>query len=326
VKRLLYLALFIFGVYLGLPGNTALPYQVQGRANAQSDPLLRIDVYHVATGQVIHLELEEYIKGVVASEMPATFSSESLKAQAVVARTNAVRKMRVLGGTPSLPEKGADVSSDYRVDQAWNPTETLRQLWGPVSFWLNWPKIEKAVEETRGVILMYNGSPCEAVFHSTCGGHTEAARDVWVGDVPYLQSVECSFCAHSPYYKPQTVTIPLSQVSASLSDLGVSVPASKITSSTIGVSQVSPTGRIKQVTVNGQTIRGLEFRMSLNLRSTLLSWTVRGQNAIFQVKGYGHGVGMCQYGADGMARQGRTFREILAHYYPGTQLAGIFEE
>jgi len=326
VKRLLYLLLFVFGVYLGLPSTPTTPYQIQVRASQLADPLLRIDVYYAETGEVLRLDLEEYIKGVVASEMPANFSPEALKAQAVVARTIAVRKMKVLGGTPSLPEKGADVSSDYRVDQAWTPTEVLRKRWGAVAFWLNWPKIEKAVEETRGIILMYGGVPCEAVFHSTCAGHTEAASDVWVGNVPYLQGVECPYCAHSPYAKPETVTIPLSKVSASLGSLGVSVPASKITSDTIAVSQVSPTGRIKQVVVNGETIRGLEFRMALGLRSTNLSWSIKGQNAVFQVKGYGHGVGMCQYGADGMARQGRTFKEILAYYYRGTTTAGIFEE
>ena len=323
--RLFCVALFVFGIYLGVPRSESpsygSPLQTTRRAG---DPVLTIWVYYVPEGKVRSMDLEEYVKGVVASEMPATFSLEALKAQAVVARTNAVRKMRILGGTPSRPD--ADVTSDYRVDQAWNPTEVLRDKWGPLSFWLNWPKIERACEATRGIILMYGGAPCEAVFHSTCAGHTEAAKDVWGRDVPYLQSVSCSFCQSSPYYKTQTVTIPLSQVSAALSQLGVSVPASAITGSTIGVSQVSATGRIKQVIVNGQAIRGLEFRTALDLKSTLVSWTVKGSNMIFQVRGYGHGVGMCQYGADGMARQGRTFQEILAYYYPGTRLAGIFDE
>jgi len=149
---------------------------------------------------------------------------------------------------------------------------------------------------------------------------------VWGRDVPYLQSVVCTFCQHSPYYRAQTVAVPLAQVSSSLAGLGVSVPASKISGSTIGVSQVSPTGRVKEVIVDGQKIRGLEFRMSLNLKSTLVSWTLRASNVVFQVRGYGHGAGMCQYGADGMARQGRTFQEILSYYYPGTQVVGIFDE
>jgi len=270
------------------------------------------------------MDLEDYVKGVVASEMPASAGAEALKAQAVVARTNAVRKMRILGGTPSRSD--ADVSSDHRVDQAWNPLAVLREKWGPVGFWLNWPKVEKACEETRGVILLYGGSPCEALFHSTCGGHTEAAKDVWGRDVPYLRGVTCSFCQHSPYYKPETVTVSLSQVSASLAQLGVSVPVSRITGSTMSVTQVSATGRVKEVLVDGQTHRGLELRMALNLRSTLMSWSVRKDSVVFQVRGYGHGVGMCQFGADGMAKQGRTFQEILSYYYPGTRTARIFEE
>lgn len=327
VKRLLYAALFILGIYLGLPGSPAAPYQPPAQAGPRpGDPLLTIRVYYAAEGKAVAVDLEEYVRGVVASEMPASFGAEALKAQAIVARTNAVRKMRILGGTSSVPDKNADISSDYRVDQAWNPVEVLRERWGAVTFWLDWPKIEKACEETRGIILVSGGAPCEAVFHSTCAGHTEAARDVWGRDVPYLQSVACTFCQHSPYCKAQTVTVPLERVSASLASLGVSVPASTISNSTIGVSQVSPTGRVKEVVVNGEKIRGLEFRMALSLKSTLVSWSVRGQNAVFQVRGYGHGAGMCQYGADGMARQGRTFQEILSYYYPGTRVAGIFDE
>ena len=326
LTRLFYIALFVLGIYVGLIGSAVPPYQVPARAAnpRPGDPILVIRVYYVPQGKVLSMDLEEYVKGVVASEMPAGAGVEALKAQAVVARTNAVRKMRILGGTPSRVD--ADVSSDYKVDQAWNPTEALRDRWGAVSFWLNWNRIEKACEETRGMFLIYGSTPCEAVFHSTCGGRTEAARDVWGRDVPYLQSVACSFCQHSPYYKPQTVTIPLTQVSASLAQLGVSVAVSRITGSTIGVSQVSPTGRVKEVIVDGQRIRGLEFRMALNMRSTLMSWSVRGNNLTFQVRGYGHGAGMCQYGADGMARQGRTFQEILSYYYPGTRMAGIFDE
>lgn len=324
MRKLIYTLLFVVGIYLGIPGTPAnYPVPVSSGARP-GDPLLTIFVYYTPQQKVISMDLEDYVKGVIASEMPASFSLEALKAQAVVARSNAVRKMSILGGTPSRPD--ADVSSDPKVDQAWNPVEVLRERWGQVSFWLNWPKIERACEETRGVILVYGAMPCEAVFHSTCAGHTEAAKDVWGRDVPYLQSVTCTFCQNSPYYKPQTVTLPLSQVSASLAGLGVSIPASRITGSTMGVSQVSATGRIKEVVANGQKIRGLEFRMALGLRSTMMSWTVKGSNAVFQVKGYGHGVGMCQYGADGMAKQGRTFKEILSYYYPSTQVVGIFDE
>lgn len=324
MRRILYFLLFVLGVYLGLPGprpqGPVFPTRPQG-----DDPILRIDVYYAEKGTVVRLDLEEYVKGVVACEMPASAGLEALKAQAVLARTYASRKMRILGGSPTRQD--ADVTSDYRQDQAWAPVEVLKERWGAVGWWLNWPKIERAVEETRGLILTYNASPAEVVFHSTCGGRTEAAKDVWIKDVPYLQSIPCDFCSHSPYYNPQTVTISLSQVSSALGSLGVSVPVSTLASGGFPVvSQVSPTGRIKEVLVGGERIRGLEFRMALGLRSTNLSWTIRGNNAVFQVKGYGHGVGMCQYGADGMAKQGRDYSEILSYYFPGTKITAIFEE
>lgn len=291
-----------------------------------TDPFLNIDIYHVATGTVLKVGLEEYVKGVVASEMPASAGIEALKAQAIAARTVAVRKMRVLGGTPSRED--ADVTSDHNVDQAWNPESVIRQKWGPVAFWLNWPKIVKACEETQGLILTYRGLPCEAVYHSTCAGSTEASKDVWVKDLPYLSSVPCSFCSDSPYFRPETVSIPIAAVSASLGETGVSVPVSTVRAGNgIVVSQVSPTGRVQQVLVNGEPMRGLEFRQALGLKSTrLLNLSVKGDSVVFQVKGYGHGVGMCQYGAMGMAKQNRTYHEILSHYYPGTRVAAIFEE
>lgn len=322
MKKLLYALLFMLGVYLGLPGSSAPTLPI---TPAKSDPILKVTVYYAEKNTIIGMDLEDYVKGVVACEMPASAGIEALKAQAVLARTVAARKMRILGGTPSRSD--ADVTSDYRKDQAWAPQDVLRDRWGPIAYWLNWPKIERAVEETRGLLLTYNGSPAEVVFHSTCGGKTEAAKDVWSKDLPYLQSVPCGFCQHSPYCKPETVTIPLSKVSSALSGLGVAVQASALAGGGFpSVSQVSPTGRIKEVAVAGEHIRGLEFRMALGLRSTNLSWTVRGDNAVFQVRGYGHGVGMCQYGADGMAKQGRTFSEILAYYFKGTKVAGIFEE
>jgi stage II sporulation protein D len=322
LKRFLYVLLFALGIYLGLPAPTspALPTPQTG-----ADPILKITVYHAAKGVVVGMDLEEYVKGVVASEMPASFDLEALKAQAILARTYASRKMRILGGTPSRQD--ADVTSDHAKDQAWAPQEEIKERWGPVSYWLNWPKIERAVDETRGLILTYDGAPAEVVFHSTCGGKTEAAGDVWTKHLPYLQSVACNFCQHSPYSKPETVTIPLSKVSSALGSLGVACPVSTLAGSGFpSVSEVSPTGRIKKVTVAGEEIRGLEFRMALGLRSTNLSWSIRGNNAVFQVRGYGHGVGMCQYGADGMAKQGRNCAEILSYYFPGTKAVPIFEE
>jgi stage II sporulation protein D len=329
LKRAIYLLLFICGVMLGIPdassGGLKPPATGLPAPAGLGNPLLTIDVYYAPTGQVLTMDLETYIKGVVASEMPVSSNIEALKAQAVAARTVAVKKMRVLGGNPSRAD--ADVTSDHLIDQAWNPESVFKEKWGAVAYWLNWPKIEKACQETRGMILTHNGVPCEIVYHSTCAGHTEAAKDVWSKDLPYLQSVPCGFCQDSPYYRGQSVTIAASEISSKLGSAGISVPVSAIKSGqAFSVTAVSPTGRIKQVSVNGKSMRGLEFRMALGLKSTTLSWSAKGDSVVFQVKGYGHGVGMCQYGAMGMAADGRTCSEILSYYYQGVRIAQIFEE
>ncbi len=316
--------LLIIGVLLGL--GTYKPEKLNSHSvpSNLTDPFLKIDVYYTPTEQVLSMDLETYIKGVVASEMPVSADVEALKAQAVAARTVAVRKMRALGGTSSRPD--ADVTSDYRTDQAYNPESVIKERWGAIAFWLNWPKIEQAVNETKGLILTHNGVPCDVVYHSTCGGETEAAADVWGREVPYLKSVPCGFCTGSPHYKGSSVEVPLSSLAGAFANLGLTVPVTFTGQDVVRASQISPTGRVKQVVMGGQAVRGLEFRTALGLKSTLMSWKVSGDSLVFQVRGYGHGAGMCQYGACGMAKEGKLYTEILAHYYPGTKVVYIFEE
>jgi len=329
LKRAFFFLLFLFGLFAGIRASSVQPSQgVLPLPNLSGTgyPILRIDVFYETDSKVFSLNLEDYVKGVVASEMPASFHPEALKAQAILARTYAVRKMQIFGGTPSLPGK-ADVTSNPSKDQAWNPEQVIKERWGLVGTWLNWPKIEKAVQETRGLILTYKGLPAEALYHSTCGGMTEAAKDVWGNDVPYLKSVVCPYCQASPYSKPTRVTVSVRDVSNSMASLGVTVPAARVSQSGIlAVTSLSPTGRVKEIAVSGKSMRGVEFRSALGLKSTKFTWSVKGDQVVFQVSGYGHGVGLCQYGADGAGKQGKTFAEILSHYYPGTSVAGIFEE
>lgn len=327
MKKAFLFLLFLFGLLAGLSSSGTVSVEPpKSPSPVTGYPFLRIDVYYEPEDKVISMDLEDYVKHVVASEMPASFHPEALKAQAVIARTYALRKMQIFGGTPSMPGK-ADVTSNPAKDQAWNPEHVLKERWGVIGWWLNWPKIEKAVSQTQGLILTYKGLPAESVYHSTCGGKTEAARDVWGKDVDYLQSVTCSYCVSSPHYKPTEVVLSAREVSNSMGKLGISVPASRVPyTGVITVTSLSPTGRVKQISVDGKTVRGLEFRSALNLKSTKFTWSVQGDNIVFQVAGYGHGVGLCQYGADGAARAGLNFLEILAYYYPGTQVAHIFEE
>jgi stage II sporulation protein D len=328
LKRAFFLLLFVFGMLAGLSFSGTKPGGISSAPYTPGTgyPVLKIDVFYEVEDKVISLDLEDYVKCVVASEMPASFHAEALKAQAILARTYAVRKMQIFGGSPTLPGK-ADVTSNPAKDQAWTPENIIKERWGLIGTWLNWPKIEKAVEDTRGLILTYKGLPAEALYHSTCGGKTEAARDVWSNDVPYLKSVSCPYCQSSPHYGISQVALTAGDISKALGKLGLSVPASKVSQSgMLAVTALSPTGRVKQITVSGQSLRGVEFRAALGLKSTKFTWSAKGEQVLFQVSGYGHGVGLCQYGADGAAKQGKCFADILSYYYPGTTVTGIFEE
>ncbi len=327
IKKALLIVLFVIGLVAGISSvsSTHLDPLISYPVNA-SYPFINIDVFYEDQNEVIRMDLEDYVKNVVASEMPASFHIEALKAQAVLARTYAIRKMLVFGGNPSLPGK-ADVTSNAAKDQAWAPEQVIKERWGIVSSWINWPKMEKAADLTQGLILTYKGLPAEAVYHSTCGGRTEDAQDVWGNSVDYLQSVVCDFCHHSPHYQTSQTVLTSSQISESLDRVGLSVPASKIlTAGGIAVTSLSPTGRVKQLDLNGKTVRGVEFRSALNLKSTKFTWSVSGDDIIFNVSGYGHGVGMCQYGANGAAKEGYDFLDILSYYYPETDVVRIFEE
>lgn len=174
----------------------------QPRAEGGTGILVRL--HRVDQRRTYIMDLEEYLKGVVAAEMPAAFHPEALKAQAVAARTVTVRRLLRYGGKGSKYDPSADFSDDPVEGQAWLSQRDLRRRWGWRAYSANWAKVSRAVEETKGLILTYQGRPIDAVYHSTSGPRTEAAQDVWGRAVPYLQSVACPYDRHSPRYR-QTV-------------------------------------------------------------------------------------------------------------------------
>lgn len=270
------------------------------------------------------LPLEVYLTGVVAAEMPASFHPEALKAQAVAARTYTVRHMQVFGG-PGCPEHpDADVCSDPQSGQAWRPLEARRREWGLFNGWRLTRKIQQAVADTAGLILVYQGAPIDAVYHSTSGGRTEAAAAVWGNQVPYLRPVDSPWETSSPHWRT-TREIPLAEFARRLEvdpkavrDLPGDQCFARI--------EPSPGGRVGRAVLGEKSYTGPQLRQHLDLPSTWWTCSRQGDQVVFEVRGWGHGVGMSQYGADGMARQGRTFQEILQHYYPGTTLRPIFNE
>jgi stage II sporulation protein D len=272
-------------------------------------------------GSVERIPLEEYVKGVVAAEMPTSFHMEALKAQAVVARTYAVRRLREKGGTGAALHPEADLTADPSVDQAYVSKDEARARWGIFTFRQRWARVEEAVDSTKGLIVTYDSIVIDPVYHSTSGGYTENSEDVWQEALPYLRSVPCPWDSHSPYYK-DTMQVEYDRFAMLLGD--VPVEALAASAEPIRVMEASSTGRVKSIRVGDRTLSGREFRSLLGLRSTLFSWRLTPEGVVFTTTGFGHGVGMCQYGADGMAREGRDFRSIIKYFYKGVEIVPAF--
>lgn len=315
-------------VVLGIPllmvySNVSLrPEEKAGR----TVPDVAIDVFVEGEGGIRAMPLEEYLKGVVAAEMPASFHKEALKAQAVVARTYAVRRMRIFGGSGSREHPGADISTDPVLGQAWISKEQCRQRWGFLGYLRYWPKIEAAVRETEGLVVIYRNRLIDPVYHSTCGGHTENSEDVWSGQEPYLRGRPCPYDAHSPHYGT-VQEVSFDEIAARLGlDALALKTAAGVQGTLIQILKRGRGGHASTVRVGDKEMTANEFRLALGLKSSKFTWRAGPNGVRFLTDGYGHGVGLCQYGADGMARRGYVFEDIVKYYYTGVQVVPMFRE
>lgn len=290
------------------------------RGGTPERPAPAIAVWNAHASSLHELSLEEYVRGVVAAEMPAGFHPEALKAQAVAARTYALRRIE---RDERLAGQGdAHVSSDFRVHQAWLDEEQFLAARPPELGTQQWEAIGVAVDATRGIVLTYGGELIEALYHSTSGGHTEDSARYFQAVVPYLKAAPDPYGDHSPVHTSRTVL----SAATVLNRLGVgSVPTvaageGQAPTLVLEVRTRTAAGRVAELTVAGRTFTGRQVREALGLRSSWFDVELDGDKIIFNVRGSGHGVGMAQYGADGMGRAGHSFETILAYYYPGTVL------
>ncbi|PWW31214.1 stage II sporulation protein D [Cytobacillus oceanisediminis] len=326
-KPFIVLAAVLFAVTLVVPALLVIPFTegtVSGKlgeelkqdaktektAEIPQGPAIEVGVYRLAQKKIETVPLEDYIVGVVASEMPAEFEKEALKAQALAARTFIVEQMLNENKT-DLPE-GALVY-DTVVHQVYKNENELKQVWGPDYKW-KIQKVREAVNETRGQILTFDGSPITASFFSTSNGFTENSEAIWPNSVPYLKSVESKWDLQSPKFNGREVFT----VQEFEKKLGVKLP----NDSTIGnVTERTAGQRVAKVEINGKVVSGKDIREKLGLKSTDFTWERKGDNIIINTEGYGHGVGMSQYGANGMASEGKNYKEIVSHYYQGVEIA-----
>jgi len=257
-------------------------------------------------GAVEEMELDAYLTGVVLAEMPASFEEEALKAQAVVARTYAL-----CAHHGKSKHEGASVCTDSNCCQGFRSLETYRATGGSDE---NIQKIRSAVYGTTGYVLTYEGELIEATYFSCSGGRTEDAAAVWGTDVPYLQSVNSPGEEDATHYSDQ-VRFTREELE---NLLHIQLPAD----SGSWFTDISYTagGGVAEISVGGEPFQGTELRKHLGLRSTAFTVSTEDGSILITTRGYGHRVGMSQYGADAMAVDGSTYREILTHYYPGTTL------
>jgi len=282
---------------------------------------LLIKVYMHEQDKIVEMNLEDYIAGVVAAEMPAEFELEALKSQAVAARTYAVKNMLIFGGSGVASKPGADVSTDYRQGQAWLSEDKLRERWGK-NYEEYWGKIGRAVQETRGEVVTYNGELINAFFHSMSGERTASAKEVWGVDYPYLVSVPCDWDQKTPHYQERK-EFTLADIEQLLGAETQVVAAVQNGGGAIQVIEKTDSGRVAQIRIGSKTFPGIAVREKLDLRSANFTAEVRDGKMIFNTIGYGHGVGLCQYGANGMAKIGRDYRQIITTYYTGVAIKNI---
>ena len=275
-----------------------------------------IKLLHVDTGEIEELPLDTYLLGVVSAEMPANFEQEALNAQALVARTYTIYSIVHSGSKHG----DADICDDSGCCQAWISKEDRMARWDETERENNWRKIEIAVNTTAGKIITYNGEVIDAFFHSNSGGTTEAPVNVWGGtNYPYLQSVETAGeDAYSQYSSEVVLTKEEFQnkILAKHSDFTIDYSQTNC----IQILEYTESGRIKTIKIGNLNLSGVEVRTLLGLRSANFEVSIDGDNIKFAVKGYGHGVGMSQTGADSMAKQGSNYEEIVKHFYTGVEI------
>lgn len=320
MKGLFYLVAFILFVVIILPVMV-----IRGCVQREiPHETYDVKVYVVSDGRIVVMGLEDYVKGVVAAEMPAHFHIEAMKAQALAARTYAVKRMKQWGGSGCSLHPGADVCTDPAHCAAWLSREELAAKWGPLAFLAYYRKVERAVNETRGLVITYNDKLIDPVFHSTSGGKTENSEDVWANRVPYLRSVTSKYEEHSPKFISTRVILREDFIKT-LKDKYPEIKLSdkKPLESQLQVIEESVGGKIKTLKIGGVTIKGTEFRSLFGLNSSNFSLTDHGETVRITTIGYGHGVGMSQYGADGMAKMGHNFKSIITHYYTGVKIVDI---
>ena len=251
-----------------------------------------------SNGEILNLTINEYLIGAVAGEMPASFNIEALKAQAVVSRTYLLKRI-----------KNNNIIIDSTMQQVYKDNNELKNMWKN-DFDKYYSKIKKAVLDTDKIAIYYNGDYIDALYHSTSNGYTLNSENVWSNAIPYLKSVESKWDLNASSYLKNTNK----DIAYVLSLFGID------DINKIQIVSRDDTNHVKEIKVGDKIYKGTTFRSLLKLRSTDFDIMVNDNSVVFITRGFGHGVGMSQYGANGMANEGYNYIDILNHYYTNVSI------
>ena len=286
-------------------------------SNNQNNKYSIIKLLHTKTNEVQEIELEEYIKNVVSGEMPADFELEALKAQAIVARTYTLYKIN------DKKHDNADICDDSKCCQAWISKEDRLSKWEEQERESRWKKIEQCVDETKGKIVTYNNQPINAFFHSNSGGTTEIPKEVWGGDsFPYLQVVQTAGEEGYTQYSSE-VSFTNNELLVKLREKYSDIQIDFNSNDDIKILEYTESGRVRTIKFGNHNLSGVETRSILGLKSANFEVIKIDGKISFKVKGYGHGVGMSQTGADSLAKEGKNAEEIIKHFYKDVEIKDI---
>ncbi|OUN24646.1 stage II sporulation protein D [Pseudoflavonifractor sp. An85] len=325
------------GVLMGISTLCLFPLLALGQAGGEGEPMATLPASPLASeaqqsqpvqtwdssqtlrvllgeGQVEEMTMGEYLWRVVAAEMPASFEPQALRAQAVCARTYSLWKM----GANSHQDQGADICADSGCCQAYIDPQKASENWGDNAQG-NTEKITQAISDTDGQVMTYDGKPIQAVFFSSSTSSTEDAQAVWGNSLPYLVSVSSPEGEEVPNYY-STVTLSREEVEKKVKEAYPDADLSGDPAGWLSGMTLTASGRVGSMKVGGVELSGGAVRTLFGLRSTCFQVTYQEEKFTFSVTGYGHGVGMSQYGANTMAAEGSSWQDILTHYYTGVTI------
>ena len=284
------------------------------KKNAITKPIDSVKILMSESKKVEEISLSEYLLGVVLSEMDESYQDEALKAQIVAAHTLLQFRKKENKGEKYF------ITDDYKIDQAYMNYSKRKAKYKKALKKLE-KRVKPLIKEVKNKIIYYNNKPILAVYHDTSGGKTENCKDIWGGTYPYLVSVDSISDLLNPAYL-STLTYTRQEFSTKLKSLKVKLPSN--INSFIGKVETTNSGTVKTIKLGNKIFKGSEIRTAFSLRSANFDLKLVDEKFVFTVRGYGHGVGMSQYGAKIMAKEGSDYQTILKHYYTGVEIKGWY--